>query len=502
MVSSEKIAHAFLFSGPRGTGKTSAARLLAKVVNCHKRAKNNPEPCDRCEACVSIREGRAVDVLEIDAASNRGIDDIRELREKVKLAPAQLKNKIYIIDEVHMLTTEAFNALLKTLEEPPASTIFILATTDPERLPATIISRCVRFNFRKARNAETVSSLKRVVKGEKIKVEEGVLEAIAKAAEGSFRDAHKVLDQLGAGLGEKEITLRETLTFLGLSEEFSPQKMLALLVQNNLTGSLLEVDRLTEGGADLVFYVRGLLDRLRRSLLAKVGVDAADSPAELASLDVDDIRRLLAIFASVSRELKFHPIPQLPLELAAVEWCGGKTQNPRAETDDVGGEKKNKTPAGVGLKKSPAGQKTENAPAPAKRVLPANGDGVRLVVEKWRELLTQIRPKNHSIEALLRATRPIDFHEGSLTLEVFYRFHKERLEEAKIRNIFEEVASEVLATPVRLKCVLGQKTPGPEVVDGADAVETVMISNEKEADRLDEEEDDDIIKVAEGIFGN
>jgi len=197
ILSSGRIPHAFLFSGPKGTGKTSAARIVAKVINCELRIKNqesstkNIEPCNKCESCVSITEGRNLDVLEIDAASNRGIDEIRELKEKIKLSPVSARFKVYIIDEVHMLTTEAFNALLKTLEEPPAHAIFILATTEMEKLLPTIVSRCARVDFAKATNEEIAHSLERVIKGEKLKIADAdkFVSLIAGSSEGSFRDA-------------------------------------------------------------------------------------------------------------------------------------------------------------------------------------------------------------------------------------------------------------------------------------------------------------------------
>jgi DNA polymerase-3 subunit gamma/tau len=196
-----KFSQAYLLIGTRGSGKTSMARLIAKVVNCTAR-KVGDEPCNKCDSCLAITDGRSLDVIEIDAASNTGVDDIRDLREKVKLAPVQGKFKIYIIDEVHMLSTSAFNALLKTLEEPPEHVIFVLATTDPQKLPETIVSRCLVYDFKTASKEELVRSLSRVVAGEKIKVEEGVLEKVADLGKGSFRDAQKVLEQLAMGTGE------------------------------------------------------------------------------------------------------------------------------------------------------------------------------------------------------------------------------------------------------------------------------------------------------------
>lgn len=488
MMKSGKVAHALLFAGPRGTGKTSAARLVAKAVNCEKRRPGQIEPCGKCEACESITKGRAVDLLEIDGASNRGIDDIRELREKVKLAPARLKNKVYIIDEVHMLTNEAFNALLKTLEEPPARTIFILATTDPEKLPATIVSRCVRFNFRRAEIKEMVASLERVVKGEKIKVENGVLEAVAKAAEGSFRDAHKLLDQLSLDRKGEKITLKTARSLLGQSERVSPEKLLEMMAEGDLKTCLSEIGRLAESGVDFADFNKSLLERLRLVLLRKVGVEGSEEIKAVSELTADEVRQLLILVTAAGRETKSHPIPQLPLELAVVEWSQRIENSEKGQADSG----KSRQPD---VSRSRAKGKATSKPG----AFPANGDGIGLVQEKWADLMRAIGPMNHSIEALLRATRPLDLHDGVLTLEVFYRFHKERLEEAKIRDIFEKIAEQVLMMPVRLKCVLGQK-PVKETEVFTDAAEPLGVDDL--VDEVDIGEDEDIIKAAEEIFGN
>lgn len=460
ILKSGKVPHALLFAGPRGTGKTSAARIIAKVVNCQKRkGKKLAEPCNRCWACLQITAGTALDLIEIDAASTRGIDDIRNLREKVKLAPTQLKNKVYIIDEVHMLTTEAFNALLKTLEEPPANTIFILCTTAPEKLPATIISRCTRFNFQKGRVEEVMTAVKRVVKGEKLKVEKGVLEEIAKAVDGSFRDGQKILDQLAAG--RKKVTLKETKELLGRIETLSSKKLLSLLAGKELKKSLLEVDRIVTTGGDLAVYSQELLERLRLGLLAKAGLSEINEPEETKNLDINQLRFLLELFSKAANQIKTNPIPQLPLELVVVEWCGGE-----------------------GEKSEDRKQKTENESNPA----PKSKKGKLKLEEvkgRWLEVLAGIRPLNYSVEALLRATRPVDINGEVLTLEVFYRFHKERLEEDRCRRIVEEVANQIFGIPIKLKCVLGQRD---------------RVAKSQSDKEIETAEESDIIRTAEEIF--
>jgi DNA polymerase-3 subunit gamma/tau len=463
-----KFPHAFLFAGPKGTGKTSAARIFAKVVNCQN--PQDGEPCNKCDACQEITKGTAMDLIEIDAASNRGIDDIRALRETIKLSPVKLKYKVYIIDEVHMLTLEAFNALLKTLEEPPPHAIFILCTTEPDKLPETIISRCLRFNFRKAKIEEIIQGpLRRSVESEGLEVEKGVLEEIAKAAGGSFRDAHKILEELAAG--GKKITLKQTRQLLGQIEELSAEKLLPFLEKKDAKGGLREIARVVEGGVDLENYLLKLLELLRKGLLEKMGV--GEEPVEvLKNFDVSQIKSLISLFSRAAGELRFSPIPQLPLELAVVEWCGDKMSN---------------LPAGQ------AGFKTQMSNLKEKKSSPqvqqnsdpqAQAANIKRVEEKWAEILTKIKPQNHSVEALLKATRIKDFQNGWLTLEVFYKFHKERLETEKCRRIVEETVGKVIGTPVKLKCILGEKKNNL----------TIQQSNNENNEEID------ILEVANEIF--
>ncbi len=458
VLKSKKIPHALLFSGPRGTGKTSAARIFAKAVNCQTKRKTF-EPCNRCKLCQAITDGRALDLIEIDAASNRGIDDVRELRDKIKLSPAECRYKVYIIDEVHMLTNEAFNALLKTLEEPPEHAVFILCTTIPEKLPETIVSRCLRFNFKKAAAEEVFRSLQRVVRGEKLKVEKGTLEEIAQSADGSFRDAQKVLDQLA--MGKKKVTLKETKELLGKIEAMAPDRLLGLLAEKSLKGALLEIDRIVSLGTDLSHYCQDILDKLRLGLLAQAGLAEISSPEETTGFSISELTDLIRLFSQAAKDLKTNPIPQLPLELAVVEWLG-------SEREEKSGEVEVKT--------------TQGNPPPSSRKTSRFDKSLFQEIEKrWQEVLDGVRPLNHSVEALLKASRPANIDGDVLILEVFYEFHKERLETDKCRAIIEEVASEVINKPLKIRCVLGQK--------------------EKPTASKEEKPEEDAIQMAEEIFG-
>jgi len=490
LVKSGKVPHALLFAGPRGTGKTSAARILAKAVNCLTN-KGKGEPCNRCSICQAITDGSALDLIEIDAASNRGIDDVRSLREKIKLSPAVAKFKVYIIDEVHMLTAEAFNALLKTLEEPPEHAIFILCTTAPEKLPETILSRCSQFNFRKARVGEVVSSLKRVVRGEKLKVEKGVLETIAKSVDGSFRDGIKILDQLA--LSGKKVSLGQAQKILGQIETLSPAKLFTFLSSRDTAGAIKEIGRIMEAGADLADYTQKILDQLRLALLAKIGVENNHKIEGVESLE--ELKELIRLFSEASEKLARTPIPQLPLELAVVEWSfkspqGGVGKTKKATKNNPASSSANPQ---VNPRTTVPSRTTSTSRTTAASKSKLSFDQVK---NHWPEVLAGVKPLNHSVEALLRATRPVQLDGTFLVIEVFYRFHKEQLEMEKCRRIVEEVAEKVIGAPVKLKCILGEKkAPQPARPVNQPASPGKQGLGEKES------EEQDVIKAAEEIFG-
>ncbi len=467
IVSSGKIPQAFLFAGPKGTGKTSAARIIAKIVNCENNQKELKEPCDQCEQCKSIAKGSNLDVIELDAASHRGIEDIRALREAVKLAPAKARKKIYIIDEAHMLTTEASNALLKTLEEPPNHVVFILATTNPEKLIETIRSRTTQVLFKKASVGEIKRSLTRVVKGEKIKVDDESLEIIAEKSEGSFRDAVKILEQL---IVEKRSLKSEDIKeYLLQHAVFNIDDLIAALLAKDTKKCLSLIEGAALKGVSMQELTENVLANLRVSLLAKMGIGEETLP----ELGKDEIVFMINLFSRAGVELKGALIEQLPLELAVVEWCTSGVTSPEKSIRST-------SSANTSVPKS----------EPEKEKRPIK-DLKELSEEVWRELLATIKPINTSIEALLRAAKPISFDGKDLTLGVYYRFHKEKLEEGMHRKILEEVAAHVLGHPsIRVICTLTE--PPSKKIPKAEKQETI----------LTEEEDKDIIKVAEEIFGN
>ncbi|MDP2860996.1 MAG: DNA polymerase III subunit gamma/tau, partial [bacterium] len=300
-VSAKEFPHAFLFTGPKGTGKTSAARILAKAINCEKR--EGTEPCNKCDQCVSITNGNNLDILEIDGASNTGVDDVRDLREKIKLAPSRARYKVYIIDEVHMLSTSAFNALLKTLEEPPKHAVFILCTTEPQKVPETIKSRCVRITFKKATDEEIIRSLKRVARGEKIEIEGNVLDLIGHHAEGSFRDGVKILEQLLIEAKGKSLTEELARQILTSSDEVIEIFWKSLLEKK--TKEALEwIERFVKTGGNISWLMGELISTTRENLLLSAGVMLEKEPAVRTDLKKEELIVLINLFTGAAEETK------------------------------------------------------------------------------------------------------------------------------------------------------------------------------------------------------
>lgn len=470
-LSSKSLPHAFLFAGPRGLGKTSAARILAKAVNCESKpparessskssklkAESSIEPCNQCDACVSITRGRALDVMEIDGASNRGIDDIRQLKEKIHLSPVTLTKKVYVIDEVHMLTKEAFNALLKTLEEPPEHAIFILATTEPEKLPPTIVSRCFVLTFSQPSAMEIKRSLERVIKGEKLKVDGEVLDLIAQQADGSFRDAHKILEQL-AFAGNKIDTQLFASAFAAHGED----TLLQLLKKRDVAGGLAWVQQAGGRGADWRVVLQKLLEKLRIELLAIYGVGQTKG----FGFSESQLKRLVRLCTQAAGDLKRAPLPHLPLEMVIIEFCcedNSGNQNDPAKSAPPPEPTKNR-----------ADREPEKPPEPL-ALAPSE------ITNRWEEVLQVVKPQNHSVEALLRSARPLGIEGKAVVVEVFYEFHKGRLETAKCRSIVEQSLRQVLRNEqVQVRYTLGQRR------------------NQKPSET--ESQDDELVKNAEAIF--
>lgn len=321
-----RVGHAYLFCGTRGTGKTTTAKVLAKALNCLQ--PEGVEPCNRCDNCTAITEGFSVDVIEIDAASNRGIDEIRDLREKVQFAPSTGRFRVYIIDEVHMLTNEAFNALLKTLEEPPRHAVLILATTEPHKIPLTILSRCQRFDFKRITPAGIIGRLKEVANGAKLEVDEEALRLIARAAEGGLRDALSLLDQ-AAAFGSLIITAGDVHNLLGTVRVDGLSRMAGFLAAGDVAAALRLAGQLTAEGKDLRLFAREMAAYLRALLLEKIApgsnVQEAWDTAELKScmsqFSEERLVKSVEIMSAAEQEMKWSTLPGIALELALIKAC-------------------------------------------------------------------------------------------------------------------------------------------------------------------------------------
>ena len=430
-----KIAHAYLFAGPRGTGKTTTARILAKAVNCeHPQAG---EPDGECRVCKQIEEGRYLDLIEIDAASNRGIDDIRTLREKIRLVPSVGKYKVYIIDEAHQLTHDASGALLKTLEEPPAHAIFILATTDPYRLLETIRSRCQRFTFERAPVSLIVEKLKEIVKKEKAKISDEDLEQIAKAAGGGFRDAETLLEQVLTG-GQKIEDL------IGFSKLADLGGFFDNLIAGQASPALVFINDLSSKGVAMDDLGENILEYLRDLLLIKAGVgdELVEVPAEqyetmsrqAQAISEQKLEEMINKFTQAYDYLSQAVIPSLPLEVAVVETASNESNfNKTNKVSDISKDSSKRQ------------EKSENKEADQ----PINQSTSKLD-NQWSALMSAVKPFNHSVEAVLRSCTG-ELKGKTLVIKPFYLFHKERLEEPKNLKILAEAAKKVYGKGIKVE---------------------------------------------------
>ena len=485
-----RVAHAYLFCGPRGTGKTSTGRILAKAANCLEGGKG--EPCNTCTICQTITEGRAMDVMEIDAASNRGIDEIRELRERVRYAPNVARYKVYIIDEVHMLTEPAANALLKTLEEPPPHVLFVLATTEQHKVPLTILSRCQRFDFRRIPQDAMVSRLAVVCAGEGIQIDDSSLKLIARSATGSMRDAENLLEQSVAHYGSR-IELHQVQAMLGISGDVRSRELAGHIVDNDITAGLQTINSVTQDGLDLRQFNRELVEYLRGLLLVKAGAGAAIDlpPEELLEMrglaeraPMAQLSKAAKLFRQVELELDgFSP---LPLELAMVECAlpqGGaatpaaiekreiivekpatptklkKTEGEPAGTPEPAGEKPATPTKPEKTEGEPAGTPEPTGEKPAMPQKFEKSD-IEYFRNRWKDVVSATKGMGSkgNLDALLRsACEPVALEGETLVLGFYYEFHKEKIEDPKYRHMVEAKVSEVFGKNYKIRCMLTER---------------------------------------------
>lgn len=439
---SERLAHAYLFCGPRGTGKTSSAKILAKAVNCLD--LQNGEPCNACANCKAINEESFLDVLEIDAASNRGIDEIRDLRDKVRFAPSQGKRKVYIIDEVHMLTNEAFNALLKTLEEPPAHVLFILATTEPQKIPLTILSRCQRFDFRKINTAEIRDHLADIVQEEGVEISDDALNAIARKAAGGMRDAISVLDQCIAFAGSR-IELSHVELVLGTVSEEATATLVDTVLNQDYSGLFRSLNDFIQQGKDIKQILRDCIQYCRQLLLLKVAPDerlvelSPDSigraKEQAQALPVEFLGRMINRLSAAEKDLRYSNQPQILLEAAFIDLMvqgmePQAVQEPAAE----------KRPA-----RKPAKRAAESAAEKPVQKLIASDE----LLQQWAQVMEQIRGKSVKLHAFLSEAKPAAFRDGQLILRFNhqYKFHYNTVSQEDNLRMIGQIVSQLTGQP-------------------------------------------------------
>jgi DNA polymerase-3 subunit gamma/tau len=488
------VRHAYLFAGLRGTGKTTMARLVAKAVNC---LDEDPacRPCNTCSICQAINEGRFLDLIEIDAASHTSVDDVRELRDKIGFRPNEGRYKVYIIDEVHRFSGSAFDALLKTIEEPPEHALFILATTEIHKVPATILSRCQRFDFRRIPVQQITQRLKTLAEAEKIAADVEALMLIARSATGSLRDAESLLDQLAAA-NVDGITVERVQQTLGTIDVELVTNLVHSLVERDVARGLALIDRALDQGADLRQFARQIVDHLRSLLLIQLhGAGLIDASAEaIEALEAQSERlstrvlvQAIKRFSEAEAELRGGWQPQLPLELALVETIlGSAIDSPQASSAvSQPGPVREVVSSYLG-DPDPPPTRPEPTPVPAKEPEPESPRPVEsispgslslaVVQQNWSQVLDLVRSRDKSVQALLNSTRPADVQDEVITLHVAHEFARSKLSEGRARQLVEEVMNQIF----RQECQVNFKVAaldGDESTMSADGVLEPAASN-------------------------
>lgn len=529
-----RIAHAYLFSGPRGTGKTTIARILAKTINCRKPKDGNPD--NECSVCKEINENKFLDLIEIDAATHTQVDKIREIIEKINFVPTNGKYKVYIIDEVHMLSKGAFNALLKTLEEPPKHAVFILATTEAHKIPATIVSRCQKFDFRRLKVNEIKKGLADIAEKEGVKVERGVLDFIATNSNGGMRDSQSLFGQI-LSFEDKNITMKGVQEILAIADVSKSMELIDFISENKYSEAIIYINKINDEGYDGEQFAKSVVEYTRKLMLVKVSPEMkARFLVEMTEEQVnrlEDISKKIAVpklvgiiraFMKAKEEIRSAVLPQLPLELAiceiemaetgsGVKYSAGVNGSGNIDSALKGAEKKknvfceskksgvslsieklhNMAKESIGLPKKEEAKAAEeyakNKSEMAEQAeVASEGDmDFEKVKGDWREIIEELKVHNHSLTASLKTCQPVSIEGKTIIVSCKYSFHKDKLQKMVNRTMIEQVAKEILKTEVFVR-----------IISEEDAQ---AMGYRIEEPKLAKEENNDLVNSALEMFG-
>lgn len=516
-ISLNRISHAYIFSGPRGVGKTTTARILAKSLNCEK--GSTPHPCNKCERCIRITDGYSMDVIEIDGASNNGVDSIRELRSKVNFAPAEGKYKIYIIDEVHMLSQGAFNALLKTLEEPPSHVIFIFATTDPHKIPSTILSRCQWFNFRRISLADIITKLKMIAKDEGLNINDKTLNMIARSSTGSMRDAESTLDQIIAYCG-KDITSQSVSEVLGIIEEEVFFEFIEAIIKDDTLKGIEIINRTSDLGGDSSQFIKNLMEYVHNLSLAKVcqkeilnlqGIFIEDRERLLKQSKIIKLEKLFNIvdyLAEAERKMRYIRHPWILLEMLVIKFTAAENYSLKEveeEKDEYFLDFSTKKDVSISGRKN-AGTREELPPEKKiqDKIKSKEGSSIKAkkssinleLTQAWPTILDRIKKTKMAVYSFITANNLITIENDKLIIgfNKEYTFHKESLEKQNNKMLLQELIKEETGRILAIECIINDHSKKDSFLEVEQenkkkAAETRNEENKERAERAGEEKD-------------